>query len=215
MLDNKLFKYILSDMSDIDFVIKKFNVDIDGILHIGAHECQELETYKQYVNTEDILWIEAYPPTFEKSVGNPDINIINELVSDEDNIEKRFNIYNNTKLNSLCELVDVNEIKKGFKKVSTHNMKTKTLKTIYSDYNIKPTKYNFLSIDTQGTELSVLTGMGNVIDNFNFIFIEVFELEIYSNNDLFTDIDNYLYSFGFKKMYLRLINGFGNAFYIK
>ena len=45
---------------DIAFLNRKYNLKISGILHVGAHECEELESYKKIgVNDESILWIEG------------------------------------------------------------------------------------------------------------------------------------------------------------
>ena len=30
----------------LDFIVKKYNMNISGILHIGAHKCEELNKYK-------------------------------------------------------------------------------------------------------------------------------------------------------------------------
>ena len=214
-MENKLFKYVLSDMCDIDFVINKFNITIDGILHIGAHKCEEIDTYKKYVNSDNILWIEAYPNLYEENKSKPDINILNEVVYNKDGVLKEFNIYNNTKLNSLYQLRDEKEKRKGHKVVSTSILKTKTLKTIYSEYDINESKYNFIVLDTQGTELQILKGAGNIIENFDYIFLEVNDTEIYEGCDLLDDVNTYLYGFRYERVYLRLINGYGNAFFIK
>ena len=34
----------------LNYLIKKFNLKINGVLHIGAHECEELNDYTKYVN---------------------------------------------------------------------------------------------------------------------------------------------------------------------
>tara|TARA_R100000742_G_C4264632_1_gene82564 strand:- start:247 stop:903 length:657 start_codon:yes stop_codon:yes gene_type:complete len=214
-MDDKLFKYVLSDMCDIDFVINKFDIDLNGILHIGAHKCEEMETYKKYLNTNDVLWVEALPDLYELNKKKDGINIINEVVHKKDGVEKDFYIYNNTKLNSLHTLKDENEKQKGHKVVSTSTFKTKTLKTIYSEHNIEMSKYNFLVLDTQGTELQILKGAGDIVETFDYIFLEVNDKEIYENCDLLDDVDDYLYGFGFEKVYLRLINGYGNALFIR
>jgi len=214
-MDKKTFDYFLSGDSEIDFVIQKFDINITGILHIGAHECQELDTYGQYVSSENILWIEAYPPAYEKSKEIPGINIINELVSDVNGARKAFNIFNNTKLNSELKLIDSKEIARGHKIVDTRELISKTLKSIYSEYNIPSDKYNFLALDTQGTELSVLKGMGNLLNSFQSLFIEVNEKEIYEDCSRLSDIDEYMFSNGFERPYIRLINNYGNALYVK
>lgn len=42
-------------------LIEKYNIHLQGILHVGAHECEELEVYLNYLPINKILWIEALP----------------------------------------------------------------------------------------------------------------------------------------------------------
>ena len=36
-------------------LVKKYNVVFKGILHVGAHECEELKEYEQYIIRDKIL----------------------------------------------------------------------------------------------------------------------------------------------------------------
>ena len=41
-------------------LIQQFKLQISGILHIGTHECEELNDYNRVgVNNTNIYWIEA------------------------------------------------------------------------------------------------------------------------------------------------------------
>ena len=47
---------------------QKFNVNINGVLHIGAHNCEELTDYIiNNINSANIYWIEALPELVEKN----------------------------------------------------------------------------------------------------------------------------------------------------
>jgi hypothetical protein len=74
---------------------------------------------------------------------------------------------------------------------------------------------NILNIDIQGAELLALKGLGNLLENFNFIYTEVNEKEIYIKCALLSEIDEYVSTFGFERRYLNTLNGYGNALYIK
>ena len=63
---------------NINELIQFFNCDIKGVLHVGAHKCEELSTYTKYTN--NIVWIEAIKSLVEENLQlNPDLNIINEI----------------------------------------------------------------------------------------------------------------------------------------
>ena len=85
-------------------LIKKYNIIFKGILHVGAHECEELNDYEKYLNRSKILWIEALNDKvdFCKQKYN-NIQIENAVVSDKiENI--KFNISNNGQSSSILEL---------------------------------------------------------------------------------------------------------------
>ena len=43
-------------------LVKKYNLKLKGILHIGAHACEEHKDYKKEGMTDDtIIWVEANP----------------------------------------------------------------------------------------------------------------------------------------------------------
>ena len=42
-------------------LVRKYNVHFKGILHVGAHECEELNDYETYLPRNKILWVEAIP----------------------------------------------------------------------------------------------------------------------------------------------------------
>ena len=57
-------------------LVKKYNIKLNGILHVGAHECEELKDYERYISIDKILWIEALPGKVELCKSRyPGINI--------------------------------------------------------------------------------------------------------------------------------------------
>ena len=46
-------------------LIQKFNINVTGILHIGAHTCEELSAYLQSgININNIYWITEIPDEY-------------------------------------------------------------------------------------------------------------------------------------------------------
>lgn len=52
---------------------------------------------------------------------------------------------------------------------------------------------SLLKIDVQGYELNVLKGAGELISKFNFIYVECSFVELYENQNLITEIIDFLY----------------------
>ena len=65
------------------------NLPIKGIIHIGAHEAEEYEDYKE-VSVDKIIWVEANPDLISylenKFTGLNNIKIFNEAIFDEEKI---------------------------------------------------------------------------------------------------------------------------------
>ena len=42
----------------IDQLIQFFKLNIKGVLHVGAHKCEEQNVYLKYTSNKNIYWIE-------------------------------------------------------------------------------------------------------------------------------------------------------------
>ena len=45
----------------LETLMVNYNIQLKGILHVGAHECEELPAYEQHLDRSRILWVEAMP----------------------------------------------------------------------------------------------------------------------------------------------------------
>jgi len=200
---------------NIDELFSFFNINVKGILHVGAHKCEELKTYLKYTTIDKILWIEAIQELIDQNLKeNPNLKLVNAVVSDKDGQDVEFKITNLTNCSSILDLGYHKEIHPHIEVIETINLKTKTLKTILNQNNLE-NEYNILILDTQGAELLVLQGLSSLLNNFNTIYTEVNEEELYSGCCKLEDLDLYLNDFGFKRKYISTLNGYGNALYIK
>ena len=44
---------------NLDYLVQKYGIKFTGILHIGAHECEEIVFYDKYIDRNNVLWIDA------------------------------------------------------------------------------------------------------------------------------------------------------------
>jgi len=181
-------------------------LNIKGIIHIGAHNCEEQDFYNS-ININNIFWIDANAKSD---------NIHNYLVSDNDDDEYTFNISNNTESSSMynmkLHLIEYPDITYD----NTITLKSNTIDTIYNANNIDKTKYNMWNICVQGAELKALQGGINNINNIDVIFIKVYNKELYDNCPNAYDIDIFLLKYNFNRVITEYtINGWGVALYVK
>lgn len=200
---------------DINKLVKFFKINLKGVLHVGAHKCEEYPLYLKHVLKDKIYWVEAIDDIVKENLKkNPELNIINECVSDKNGDSIEFKITNNTLSSSILELGEHKKMHPHVKVVRTLNKKTKTLDTILEENQLQ-NLFNLLVLDLQGAEMLALKGLKKHISNFNFIYTEVNEKEIYKDCALLKDLDYYLHGLGFERRYLATLNNYGNALYIR
>ena len=203
----------------------RFNIKIKGILHIGAHNCEELGDYISCgVNLSNIYWIEALPRLVEKNKRiNPLLNIYQAVIYDEDNKEIEFNItncdgdVNNLQSSSILEFGSHKTSHPFVKLVDKVKMKTSRMDSVIVKNAIAMENVNFINLDIQGVELHALKSMESYLNNIDYIYSEVNTEEVYKNCDQMSDLTEYLSKFNFSLADARIYKqfGWGDAFYIK
>ena len=88
----------------LDSLINKYNIIFKGILHVGAHECEEINSYEKYINRDKILWVEALPDKVDMCKKMfPNLLIENAIVSNNNDVVT-FNRSNNGQSSSFLNL---------------------------------------------------------------------------------------------------------------
>ena len=200
-------------------LVNHFKLNLRGVLHIGAHECEEQIAYiQQGIKNENIYWLEAMDnKVSEMKQKMPHVQLYHCVVNDEDNKELELKITNNGQSSSLLELGSHLKHHPHVHVVATKKYKTKRLDTFIKENNIPVDNLNFLNLDIQGMELKAMKGMGDQISKFDFIYTEVNTEYVYKNCALLTEIDEYLSKYHFKRVAIKMCRnfGWGDAFYIK
>lgn len=179
-----------------EFLIKK---KIKGVIHIGAHECQEMVFYKNHFGLENnqVIWIEANPKIYERMKNN--YNVFNETIYEEDGKKMSFNITNNEESSSLLNFGSHASNHPHVKFINQIKVITKRMDTFIKDNNVDMENFNFLNLDIQGVELSALKSFGDQLKHIDFIYTEVNTEHVYQNCCLISEIDDYLKTFGFER----------------
>ncbi len=207
----------------IDFrnLFPKYNIKPKGVLHVGANVGEEASIYDE-LGIKGALFIEANPEIFVKLESNL-LHFYNKgrdytadcyCVSDIEGEDIMFHVSNNgsqsssilelgTHLTAHPEVHYVRDIKMISTRLDTH---------IPADLG-----YDFLNIDLQGAELKALKGMGELLHQFKWAYLEVNKEELYKGCALVGEIDEYMLTFGFKRVETKWCGntGWGDALYIK
>jgi FkbM family methyltransferase len=204
------------DSPDISFkaLVKAFGVKCCTVVHCGAGLVEEVQIYHD-TNFGPIYWIEAHPDIFQAAkkhlVRFPEQKIIEAALWDEC-IKLKMNVASNLGSSSLLKSHLHAEIFPEITFLESFTVKTKRLDEIQLtvDYG------SLLVMDLQGAELKALRGAWAILPKFNYIYIEVAELELYEGAPQIREIVDFLYTdFELVDWQISKRYGYGNLFFIR
>lgn len=186
-----------------DYLFRKYKIKPEGILHVGANEGQEAEMYDQ-LGVKNVIWVEAIPEVFAKLQKNiakyPGQSAILACVGDQDGKEVVFNVANNDgQSSSYLQFGTHAKVHPTVKYVRQEKMVMRRLDSLLMmelEY-FEPCSGWFLNMDLQGVELDALRGMGSLLHDFDWAYIEVNAEPLYEGCALVQEVDDYLAKFKF------------------
>lgn len=204
---------------NLNQLVHKYDLNIKGIIHGGAHHAEESDIYEQ-IGVSNVVWIEANPDkcniATQKVKHLVNNKIINSAILDISDEEVTFNITNNGESSSLLKLKEHKKFYPNIDIVQTIRVRTKTIKKIFEDEQLDITQYNFLNLDLQGIELKALKSLENFIDHIDYVYTEVNRSELYENCDTIDEIDAFLKTKGFERFETEWTHAeWGDALYIR
>lgn len=206
-------------MLDLPSLCKKYGITPKGVIHIGAHEGQEVPVYES-MGAEKILLIEANPLVFRRLKllmrPNPHVQIYQCAICERDG-------HVPLRVTSLDQSSSILPLKRHLKLyanvVETFQVivPAKTLDTLLKELQLDPSGYNLLTIDIQGAELLAFQGAISTLKHISGIVTEVNLDELYEGCALLHEIDSFLELQGFQRVVLNTPDHptWGDAFYVK
>ena len=208
---------MLIPYSQLQNLLLEHNIKLNGVLHVGAHECEELPFYNHIGITADrIIWIDAIDRKVVEAQNKGIPNIYNAVITDKDDEEVVFNVSNNDQSSSILEFGTHSTEHPWVVYVDKIQKKSITLNSFFERNNIDGNKYDFWNFDIQGAELMALKGASKYLPNVKVLYLEVNEKELYKDCGLIGDIDQFLSQYNFKRVITNITkHGWGDAVYIK
>ena len=203
----------------LEALAQHFKLHLRGVLHIGAHECEEQAVYLRHnVDNSNIYWIEAMEDKVKlMKEKNKDLNIYQAVIDVEDDKEISFNVADNGQSSSILEFGTHAVHHPHVKMIGKKQLKTTRVDTFIKNNKIPIEKLNFLNLDIQGKELDALKSMGDYIQYVQYIYTEVNSEKVYKDCALLPEIDEFLKEKGFIRVACKMWGncGWGDAFYIR
>lgn len=206
---------------DFKYLFNKYKVNATGVLHVGANVGEEAKAY--YDNgIKRSIWIEANPQIYnllKMSVyGYPHAYCIKACIGDEDGKQVVFNISNNgSQSSSILPLGTHKIVHPEVKFIDSFFTVTQRIDTILESNGFNIKDYTFLNIDLQGAELMALKGMGDMLYEINYAYLEVNKAELYIGCPLVEEIDEYMAKYGLYRVETKWCGStnWGDAWFIR
>ena len=192
---------------------------VTGVLHLGAHNAEELEGYTS-CGIERVIWVEANTTLavniLNRTINNIGSSMILAAACDEDTKLIELNVANNGESSSILDFeehaVEHPQVQ-YIGKIQTWAYKVDTMLE-KKGYNCA--LFNFANIDIQGAELLALKGMHEQLAHLDYVYLEVNEKYLYKDCALIPEIDSFLEPYGFSRELTEMTkHGWGDALYVR
>lgn len=197
-------------------LIKQYSINVTGVIHVGGHIGQEMESYKKN-NVTNLIVFEPQKVPFQKlssvvdSIGFDNVTLINKALGNScESVEMICND------DGLCSsILNPKHVLEQYPNIIFDRKEVVEMVTMDSIIE-ENHNYNFLNMDTQGYELEVLKGATKTLQNIDCVYTEVNNTEVYENNALIEEIDEFLQDYDMVRVETDWMGGtWGDAFYIK
>lgn len=181
---------------DLERIVKKYNLQINGVIQIGAHFGEENNIYDN-LNIKNRIFFEPLESNF---------NILKYNLGDKYELYKLALGNDNKDIEMFVEEANLGQSSSILKpelhlKQYPHivfNKKEIVQMKRLDDINIDLSKFNFINIDVQGYELEVFKGGKNTLNNIDYIMAEINRDEVYENCTKINDLIRFLKPYGFE-----------------
>lgn len=181
-------------------MVKKYDMNINGIIHIGAHRGQEIEEYVEE-GIQDIIMFEPIGLNFtilEKRMADVNANITAYQVA-LGNEEKNITMYlsDNDLISSSVLKPKVHlQLHPGVGFPGTEEVEMKRLDSFFDQTK----NFNFINMDVQGYELEVLKGGIKTLKHVDYVYCEINRDELYEGNAFVEDLDEFLSDYNMERV---------------
>tara|TARA_B100000902_G_scaffold377297_1_gene409375 strand:- start:118 stop:834 length:717 start_codon:yes stop_codon:yes gene_type:complete len=202
---------------NLEKLSKKYNLELTGIAHIGAHVGDEVKNYVNLFGEIPIYLFEPQKNIFNKLKENVK-NFHNAkcfnfgLGSENKIVDFYLNTNNDNQSSSVLKPKDHLKYHPHVTFSKSEDIEVRRL----DDFDLNDV--NFVNIDVQGYELEVLRGAKNTIKNIKYLFIEVNRKELYEDCVIVGELDKFLKRQGLIRVETEWWNKtgtWGDAFYVK
>ncbi|WP_248927711.1 FkbM family methyltransferase [Paenibacillus hamazuiensis] len=205
-------------MIDLYSLCKNYGIGNHGVIHLGAHEGQEVHLY-QSLGMQNILFVEANPDVYHRLNANvssfPNVRTANYAITDRNGVVQ-FHVTTSDFCSSVLPLKTVTTNYPGIAEMYQITIPSRTVDSLLAELHFSPADFKLLNMDIQGAELLALQGAGGLLQHLDAITTEVNFEELYEGCVLIGQLDHFLSVYGFHRVEtVQYHPTWGDAFYVR
>lgn len=182
---------------DLRKLKNKYDLELRGVIHIGAHYGEENDIYQE-LKIENLIYVEPISSTFEvlkeKTKNNKNTIYFNTALGNYIGESEMFNSSNKNTSASLLKPKNHLYLSPNVKFDGKTKVKVNKLDNLIFERN----HYNMINIDVQGFELEVFKGGKDTLKYIDYIMAEINRDEVYEGCAHINELINFLSPYGFE-----------------
>ena len=204
---------------NIPRLLRENGIGVLGVVHVGAHTCQELPLYKG-LGVPRILFIEANPEICEKMrqehAADGAVRFENLAISDSDG-SLTLHMMSESQSSSILPLKHHKHYYPEIHETKDVTVPARRLETLFGELKLNPAEYNYLHLDIQGAELLALAGAKALLPHFDVVSTELNYDELYEGCALAEEMEDFLEGQGFRlaSVLCSCSASWGDAFFVR
>jgi FkbM family methyltransferase len=199
---------------DFSQIYKKYNLQVKGVLHIGAHYGQEDWVYRS-LGINNIMYFEPIENNFKELQNRiGETAILHKLALGNDT--KKIKMFVETANQGMSSSILKPNLHVSQYPHIVFDTEEEVDMVKLDDVNFQRDGYNMINIDVQGYELEVFKGSVNTLEYVDVILAEINKDHLYENGALINDLISFLEPFGFELVEENWAGGnWGDGLFIK
>jgi FkbM family methyltransferase len=174
--------------------------EVKGVIHIGANIGQERAEYAG--RGLRVLWVEPIPEIFtvllQNIAGLADQRAVQALVTERAGERLDLQVAsNNAGSSSILPMKLHTQVWPEVRFERALELVSESLPSLLQRFDVRVDDYDFLTVDTQGSELMVLRGAEPLLPHFRYVQVEVADFEAYAGGCLLPQVNAFFAEHGF------------------
>ena len=198
---------------DLISLVEKYNIKINGVIHIGAHFGEENNLYEK-LQIKERIFFEPLVKNFQVLQNNVIGFPIHKLALGNENRKIKMFLESANKGQS-CSILKPKKHKEQYPHIIFEGEEEVDMIRL-DDFSGDTKNFNFINIDVQGYELEVLKGAEKTLENTNVVVTEILREELYQGCVMYQELEAWLNQKGFQMTNSNWVGGsYGDAIFIK